>query len=314
MPAGVAVWLQASIMSSDAEAGWDWPDKYDFFETTRLLRTGSSDPTLKREADGLWRAARTEAGPATVRITVRDGEAIEARAWGDGAAAALERVPLWLGLTEPAWQLPEHPVTDRLLHENPGVRLNDTGDVFEALVNVILHQQITWKEAAFLWRRVVEAFGEPAPGPGELRLLPEPSTLRRASIDRLAGLGIGRQRAVTLNEVAFSASRLQRAAELPTEAASGLLQKIRGVGPWTAAMVLGLRLARPEPIVFGDVHLPHDVCWALAREQRGSDERMAELLAPFDGHAFRIVRLIHAARIEAPRRAPKRQVRFGRRI
>ena len=300
-------------MNADAEASWDWPAEYDFVETARLLRTGTNDPTLKREADGLWRAARTADGPATVRITVLDGEAIRARAWGDGADAALEKVPLWLGLKEPVWQLPEHPVTDRLLREYPGVRLNNTGDDFEALVNVILQQQITWNEAAFLWRRVVEEFGEPAPGPCELRLLPEPTTLRRAGIDRLAGLGIGRQRAVTLNEVAFSASRLQRAAELPTEAASELVQKIRGVGPWTAAMVLGLRLARPEPIVFGDVHLPHAVCWALAGEQRGSDERMAELLEPFADNAFRVIRLIHAARIEAPRRAPKRETRFGRR-
>ncbi len=300
-------------MNADAEASWGWPDDYDFFETTRFLRTGGNDPTLKREADGLWRVARTAEGPATVRITVRDGEAIEARAWGDGAAAVLESVPSWLGLNEPVWQLPEHPVTDRLLHEYSGVRLNNTGDVFEALVNVILQQQITWNEAAFLWRRIVEEFGEPAPGPEGLRLLPEPRTLRRAGIDRLAGLGIGRQRAVTLNEVAFSASRLQRAAELPTQAASELLQKVRGVGPWTAAMVLGLRFARPEPTVFGDVHLPHAVCFALAGEQRGSDERMAELLEPFAGNAFRVIRLIHAARIEAPRRAPKRETRFGRR-
>ncbi len=300
-------------MTADDRDGWDWPEQYDFFESTRLLRTGTNDPTLKREADGLWRTARTLEGPATVRITVRDREAIEAKAWGDGARAALDRVPNWLGLNEPVWQLPEHPVTDRLLHENSGVRLNDTGDIFEALVNVILQQQITWNEAAFLWRRVVEEFGEPAPGPADLMLLPEPATLRRAGIDRIAGLGIGRQRAVTLNEVAFSASRLQRAADLPTDEASQLLQKVRGVGPWTAAMVLGLRLARPEPIVFGDVHLPNAVCWALAREARGSDERMAELLEPFAGHAFRVVRLIFAARIEAPRRGPKRETRFGRR-
>ena len=63
----------------------------------------------------------------------------------------------------------------------------------------------------------------------------------------------------------------------------------------------------------GDVHFPHTVCWAFANEPRGSDARMAELLAPFAGQAFRVLRLLYAARIEAPRRGPKREPRFGRR-
>ena len=78
-------------------------------------------------------------------------------------------------------------------------------------------------------------------------------------------------------------------------------------------MVLGLRLGRPEPIVTRDVHLPHTVCWALAGEPRGSDARMMELLAPFGDQAFQVVRLLFAARIDAPRRGPRRPANFGRR-
>lgn len=69
-------------------------------------------------------------------------------------------------------------------------------------------------------------------------------------------------------------------------------------------MALGMRLGRPEPLVSGDLHLPHTVSWALAGEPRGSQARMAELLAPFDGVAFYIVRLLYAARIEARAGAP----------
>ena len=39
---------------------------------------------------------------------------------------------------------------------------------------------------------------------------------------------------------------------------------------------------------------------------------MVELLEPFGDEAFRVMRLLLAARIDAPRRAPKRVVRFGR--
>ena len=299
-------------MSPDERASWPWPAPYDFAETTRLLRTGRGDPVVRREPDGFWRAAHTVGGAATVRVRARPNEGIDAEAWGPGARAALAAVPGWIGLHEPPWQLPPHPVTDRLLQRFPGVRLSDGGNVFEALVNLVLQQLVTWNEAAFTWRRLVAHVSEPAPGPQALLLPPSPGDVRRAGVTELVALGIGQRRARALFDIAFSASRLERIRELPTGEALALLCKLRGVGQWTAAMVLGLRLGRPEPVVFGDVHLPHTVSWALAGEPRGSDARMAELLEPFGAQAFRVVRLLLAARIDAPRRAPKREVRFGR--
>ncbi len=298
-------------MDADATCSWDWPDPYDFFETTRLLRTGGGDPTVRREPNGLWRTVRLPEGPATVRLKAIPRESIEAQAWGAGAQAALERVPLWLGLDLAPLSLPPHPVTDRLLREHRGVRLNNTGDVFEALVCIILQQKVTWQEAAFCWRRLTEKLGEPAPGPAGMRLAPTPRAIRAAGVERLVQLGIARQRARTIHEVAFSARRLEQAALLPSDDAQALLQKVRGVGPWTSALVLGMRLARPDPIVRGDLKLPSTVCWALAGEPRADDARMEELLEPFPGQAFDVIRLIFAARIEAPRRGPRRELSFG---
>ncbi|MCB1772677.1 MAG: hypothetical protein KDI88_03610 [Gammaproteobacteria bacterium] len=299
--------------AADAHRTWPWPaSPFDFFETTRLLRTGCNDPTVRRQPDGLWRTTQTDAGPATVRLLARPGQEIEALAWGEGAAQAVDRVPAWLGIDRDPPTVPSHPAVDRIRREHAGVRLNDTGDAFEALVNITLQQLVTWNEAAFNWRRLVETFGTTAPGPMPLRLPPTAQSLRRADPDRIAALGIHRQQANTLREIAFAATALQRALRLPTGEAASLLQQVRGVGPWTSAMALGMRLGRPEPLVSGDLHLPHTVSWALAGEPRGSQARMAELLAPFDGVAFYIVRLLYAARIEAPRRRPKRELRFGR--
>lgn len=301
-----------AAMSPDERASWPWPAPYDFAETARLLRTGQGDPVFRREPDGFWRTARTAAGPATVRVSARANERIDAEAWGPGAEAVLAAVPGWVGLHESPWRLPPHPVTDRLLRRFPGVRLTDGGDVFEALVNIVLQQLVTWNEAAYTWRRLVEHVSAPAPGPGALLLPPAPEDVRRAGVNELVALGIGHRRAKTLYELAFSASRIERIRDLPTAEAFALLCRLRGVGQWTAAMTLGLRLGRPEPVVFGDVHLPHTVCWALAGEARGSDARMVELLEPFGAQTFRVLRLLFAARIDAPRRAPKREVRFGR--
>ncbi len=291
-------------MRPDAAGAWPLPAPYDFFETTRMLRTGGRDPTVRREPDGLWRTAHTPEGPVTVRLTV--GQGLRAQAWGPGAARGIEEVPRWLGLYEAPWVLSSHPVTDRLLRQHRGLRSTDTRNVFEALVNVVLQQQVSWNEAAMTWRRLCEAVGEPAPGPTDLRLPPTPQAIRSAGLGRLESAGIGGKRARTLVEVAWSARAVQKAADLPTAAATELLQKVPGVGPWTAALVLGLRFARPEPVPVGDYSIRHTIAWALAGEPRATEARMLELLAPFEGHAFRVVRLVFAARIEAPRRGPRR--------
>lgn len=291
-------------MSPDVAARWSVPAPYDFFETTQLLRMGGGDPTVVREADGLWRTAHTAEGPATVRLTLTGGE-LRAEAWGPGAASVMAEVPRWAGLQDAPWQLPSHPVLDPIARRHQGLRAPDTGRVFEAVLCATLQQRVTWQEAAVAWRRLCERHGEVAPGPKVLRLPPLPTHLRRIGPEPLRDLGVGGAQARTIVETAREARRLERAAVLPTDEALALLQQIPGLGPWTAAVALGGRLGRPEPVPLGDFHMPHMVAWALAGEPRGSDARMLELLAPFPGQGARVIRLLMADGIQAPRRGPR---------
>ena len=297
-------------MTPDASETWPLAEPYDFLETTRWLRLGVRDPTVRRDADALWRTSHTADGPATVRIAV-SGTRLRADAWGPGAATVLPEIPRWVGLHEPRWVLPAHPVVDRLLRTYSGVRLTDTRDVFDATINTVLQQLVTWEHAAMTWRRLCERHGEPAPGPIEMRLSPTPRAIRAAGTMHLQAAGVGLKQARTLMTVAGVAHAIRRAADLPTQEAATLLQKVRGVGPWTAGMVLGMRLGRPEPVPIGDFHLPSTVAWALAGEPRADDARMLELLAPFGDQGFRVVRLIWAAGIQAPRRGPRAPWRSG---
>ena len=290
-------------MLPDASGSWTLPEPYDFLETIRWLRLGVRDPTVRRTPEGLWRTAHTTEGPVTVRLTA--ATTLRADAWGPGARVVMQDIPYWTGLHEPAWTLPAHPVVDRLLRATPGVRLTDTRDVFEALVNTVLQQLVTWEHAAMTWRRLCDAHGEPAPGPVDMRLSPTPRAIRAAGTMQLQAAGIGVKQARTLMTVAGVAHALRRASDLPTPEAAALLQKVRGIGPWTAGMVLGLRLGRPEPVPVGDFHLPSTIAFALAGEPRATDARMLELLQPFGDQAFRVVRLVWAANIAAPRRGPR---------
>ena len=94
-----------------------------------------------------------------------------------------------------------------------------------------------------------------------------------------------------------------------TAAARRRLCALPGVGPWTAAEVALVALGDRDAVPVGDYHLPHQVAWALAGEARGDDARMLELLEPFAGHRGRVVRLVVAAGVTAPRFGPRAEVR-----
>ncbi len=79
------------------------------------------------------------------------------------------------------------------------------------------------------------------------------------------------------------------------------LLRVHGIGPWTTETVMGYGAGDTDAAIPGDLHLPHLVCYALAGEAEGSDERMMELLEPFRGHRFRIIRLLYEARLNVPR-------------
>ena len=82
-----------------------------------------------------------------------------------------------------------------------------------------------------------------------------------------------------------------------------------GIGPWTTAEVARLALGDPDAVSVGDLHLPNLVAWMLAGEPRGTDERMLELLAPYEGHRGRVQLLLEASGVHAPRYGPRMEVR-----
>jgi len=72
-----------------------------------------------------------------------------------------------------------------------------------------------------------------------------------------------------------------------------------------ATVALGDR----DSVSLGDYNLPNTVSWALAGEPRGTDERMLGLLEPYRGHRARVLRLLAAAGITAPRFGPRMPLR-----
>jgi 3-methyladenine DNA glycosylase/8-oxoguanine DNA glycosylase len=189
------------------------------------------------------------------------------------------------------------------------VRLPKTSAVFEALVPAVLGQKVTGIESRRSYERLVEALGEPAPGPARLTVPPGPGVLARTPYWTFHKFGIERRRAEVIVGAARSASRLEETISMDMAAAYQRLQAFPGIGPWTAALVAGAALGDPDAVPVGDYNLPHSVGYALEGTPRSTDERMLELLEPYRGHRARVIRLIALARISAPRFGPRLPLR-----
>ena len=281
------------------------PHAVDVHMTWHGLRRGRHDPTCRTAADGIWRASRAPGGPSTLRL-VPDGDRVEATAWGDGAEAMLDQVPDLIGANDHAHGFePTHPLVVRLWRDFADLRIPRSGAVVEALVANVLEQRVTTYEARRAQAQVVRTWGEPAPGPTDLLLPVDPDVLAGVPYYDLHVCGVERHRADTVRRIAGSASRLDALRDAPVVEATTRLLAVPGVGPWTVAHTVTTALGDPDAVPLGDAHLPADVTWALRGEAVDDDEAMLDALAEFAGHRGRVVRLIGAAGIRAPRTSPR---------
>ncbi len=280
------------------------PRVYDFDETFRFLRVGTRDPTVRCGPGRLVRAARTPSGPVALDLA-RDKEGVLARAWGPGAEWTLERVESMLGLDDSVDGLAAPPGRlATLIRRGRGLRLGRTPFVFDAMVGIVLQQRVAFRDAANAHRRLVSKLGDAAPGPFELCLPLTPRHWLALSGEDFRKAEVDGQRAATLRAVARRASEVDATFGLGLAAARQRLAQLPGCGPWTVEMTMGFALGDPDAVPVGDLHLPHLVAWALAGEHAGTDARMLELLEPFRGHRFRLIRLLYAAGLTPPARPP----------
>jgi 3-methyladenine DNA glycosylase/8-oxoguanine DNA glycosylase len=273
------------------------------------FRRGGGDPTSRRDDGGWWFGWRTPDGPVTLRLTMLASTSeVSATAWGSGAAWSLERVPDLLGeCDDPAGFVPLHPPVADAWRVFPGWRVPRSGLVVQALVASIIEQKVTGKEAFAGYRRLVRRFGEPAPGPGEdLGLVVPPDPRGWAAIPSwewlAAGVDPGRSRTVV--RAVGHAGRLEECADLPPEQARARLTALPGVGRWTWAEVAQRALGLPDEVSFGDYHVAKDIGWALTGTPVDDDD-LAELLAPYAGHRYRVQRLLELGGHRRPRRGAR---------
>lgn len=271
------------------------------------------DPTHRSAPGAFAKAVLTPDGPGTMQLTWNSSGDVEAEAWGSGAPWLIDRADRWAGTSDDltGFDPTVHPNVERWWRDHSGLRLAALGVIWQELVLVLLGQRVTTEEAARSWNRMCRTWGEPAPGPADLFLAPTPDRIAGLTYRELHQVNVDRRRADAILLAARRANRLEEAATMDVDDAFQRLTALPGLGAWTATATMVSSHGHPDVIVLGDYGQPTMVNYAFTGDatrlppDEGGDEVMCEHLEPWRGHRQRIIRLLFAAKIQAPRRGPR---------
>lgn len=159
------------------------------------------------------------------------------------------------------------PVMAGLVARYQGEGLVGQGDPFLTLVRAIVAQQISVRAADSIWARLEACVGTVSPPHVAVR-----------SQDELRGAGLTRQKAGYVRDIAagFVSGEIEPARwqDADDEAAIVDLLAIRGVGRWTAEMVLIFHLQRPDVLPLADIGVQRAIARHYGDGNRMSSEAM----------------------------------------
>ncbi|QDU61001.1 DNA-3-methyladenine glycosylase 2 [Planctomycetes bacterium Pan216] len=145
------------------------------------------------------------------------------------------------------------------LRRSPGLRVPGAFDGFEIALRAILGQQISVRAATDLAGRVADRFGEPieTPFPTLTHLSPNAPRLAEATVAALAGLGMPGKRASSIRSLAAAVSEQRVALALAPrpEVVVEQLERLDGIGPWTAHYIAMRALRWPDAFPHADLGL-----------------------------------------------------------
>ena len=154
-------------------------------------------------------------------------------------------------------------VIDRVGHVQRAV---DT-DLFSSVVHHIIGQQISTKAQATIWQRLQDALGEV-----------NAETIRAAGVPMLQSLGMTFRKAEYMTDfaekVAAGQFDLDAVAHMSDADAIRELSALKGIGVWTAEMILLFCLQRPDIFSYDDLAIQRGL--RMVYHHRKVDRRLFE--------------------------------------
>ena len=119
-------------------------------------------------------------------------------------------------------------------------------DLFSSVVHHIIGQQISTKAQRTIWQRMNDALGEVTP-----------ETVDRVAVEELQSLGMTFKKAEYIKDfcekILSGAFDLDAVERMNDEDAIAALTGLKGIGVWTAEMILLFCLQRPNIFSYGDL-------------------------------------------------------------
>jgi len=140
------------------------------------------------------------------------------------------------------------PVIRGIIKRVGDLELEARGEPYEALLRSVLYQQLAGGAAAAIERRFLALFGG---------RIPQPPELAAVSDEDLRAAGLSRQKASYLRSIGehFASGQLSnlKLRRMNDEDVVEQVTQIKGVGRWTADMLLIFCLGRPDVLPVGDL-------------------------------------------------------------
>ena len=141
------------------------------------------------------------------------------------------------------------------------------GDLFSSVVHHIVGQQISTKAQQTIWRRMNDALGAVSP-----------ETMSRCDINELQAFGITFRKAEYIKDFAEKVSSgafdLDAVERMSDEDAIRKLSSLRGIGVWTAEMILLFCLRRPNILSYDDLAIQRGI--RMVYHHRNIDRKLFE--------------------------------------
>lgn len=172
-----------------------------------------------------------------------------------------------------------------------GLRPPRFASLFETLCMTVPFQQVSLEAGQSFVNRLVVRFGTAR---GGLWLFPTPEAIANASLAELRATGLSRAKAATLLHAAslIVSGALSEAEieQLPSDEALRLLDRLPGIGPWTASVILLRGFGRLDIFPPGDVGARRALSHLLETTSPIDDANEADLLehlGPYRGSTLR---------------------------
>jgi len=152
-------------------------------------------------------------------------------------------------------------VLNKIINKFDDLELVSRGDLFYTLIRSVIGQQISVKAASTVWSRFCEKIGDI-----------EPENILSVDIEELRSCGLSQRKAEYVIGISESWPHYDSLEwkEMSDEEIIGELIILRGVGRWTAEMILIFTMLRPDVFPIGDIGMIRGI-----EKSYNSGERMS---------------------------------------